>query len=169
MRQKQARQRPPQDWEGVVDKQIRDAIKQGDFERLKNAGKPLDLSEDAFTPRDWRLAYKILKDAGVAPEWIQESKELRGEIDALADWLARQARSLRERAASINRRTPDQMIVEYEGMARTREEVVAQFRERAAVLNKQIDTFNLKAPSARLHHPRIRIQEQIAEFEKTSR
>lgn len=69
--------RPPRDWEGVVDKQIRDAIEQGHFDHLSGQGKPIDLQENLFAPRDWRLAYKVMKDAGVSPEWIERDKEIR--------------------------------------------------------------------------------------------
>lgn len=163
------KKRSPRDWERAVEKQIREAIERGDFENLPGQGKPLDLGENPFTPREWQLAYKILKDAGMSPEWIEQDKEIRTERKALASLLVERARRIRERAAREKTLSPDRMIVEHEKLAMVREQICARFRERAADLNRQIDTFNLKVPSSRLHHPRIRIEEELKVFLDSSR
>lgn len=158
------KKRSPRDWERAVEKQIREAIERGDFENLPGQGKALDLGEDPFTPRDWQLAYKILKDAGMAPDWIEQDKEIRAERRALASLLEERAKWIRERTAKIKTLPPDRMIVEHERLTQAREQTSMHFRARAADLNRQIDTFNLKVPSSRLHHPRIRIEEEIEKF-----
>lgn len=161
------KKRPPSNWEGVADKAIREAMERGDFENLAGQGKPLDLSENPFTPRDWRLAYKILQDAGVAPEWIELDKEIRAELQGLAVMLERQARHQRERAAQAGRLSPDQIIAQHNRLAEERAKACELFREKATVLNRQIDTLNLKMPVSRLHHPRIRIEQEIEKFLET--
>ncbi len=158
------KKRPPRSWEGVADKAIREAIERGDFENLPGQGKPLDLSENPFTPREWRLAYKILKDAGAAPEWIEQDKEIRGELQALAAMLEREARYQRERAARLATLSPDRMIEQHNRLLEERDKACLLFREKAMALNKQIDTLNLKMPVSRLHHARIRIEEEIEKF-----
>ncbi|HEX9075275.1 MAG TPA: DUF1992 domain-containing protein [Anaerolineae bacterium] len=158
------KKRSPRDWERAVEKQIREAIERGDFENLPGQGKALDLGEDPFTPRDWQLAYKILKDAGMAPDWIEQDKEIRSERRALASLLEERAKWIRERTAKLKTLPPDRMIVEHERLTQAREQTSMHFRARAADLNRQIDTFNLKVPSSRLHHPRIRIEEEIEKF-----
>jgi DnaJ family protein C protein 28 len=163
------KKRSPRDWEHAVEKQIREAIERGDFENLPGQGKALDLGDDPFTPRDWQLAYKILKDAGMAPDWIEQDKEIRAERQALASLLEERARWIRERVVRKKTLPPDRMIVEHERVALVREQTCIHFRERAADLNRQIDTFNLKVPSSRLHHPRIQIEEEIDKFLDASR
>lgn len=158
------KKRPPRNWEGVADKAIREAMERGDFQNLPGQGKPLDLGENPFTPRDWRLAYKVLQDAGVAPEWIEQDKEIRAELQALAALLERQAHYQRERAAHTGRLAPDRIIAEHNRLADVREKTCLLFREKASALNKQIDTLNLKMPISRLHHPRIRIEQEIERF-----
>ncbi|MFO7173043.1 MAG: DUF1992 domain-containing protein [Bacillota bacterium] len=66
------------DW---VEEQIQEAMARGDFDNLPGKGKPLDLTENPFE-KDW-LVHHILKNASVAPEWI----ELRREIQADLAWL----------------------------------------------------------------------------------
>lgn len=157
--------RPRRDWEAAVEKQIREAMERGEFDNLPGRGKPLDLSEDPFTPIEWQLAFKILKDAGVAPDWIEQDKEIRLEQVALEAMLKQQARWQRERAAKAKTLAPDKMIAELENLARARKETVTRYRQRAAALNKLIDAFNLKAPNGRLHHARVQIEQEIKKFQ----
>lgn len=136
-------------WESAVDKQIREAIERGEFEGLTGRGKPLDLYTDPNIPREWELAFKILKDAGFSPEWIEEDKQIRAGREqvfkAFQAYLGKSHEPLTDRTAREAR-------------------LIADFRKQAAELNRRIDLFNLKAPSPRLHHARIRIEEEIRKF-----
>jgi len=163
------KKRPPRDWEGVVDKQIRDAIERGEFDHLPGHGRPIDLGENPFVPRDWRLAYKLMQDAGVSPEWIEQDKEIRREVSNLGEWIQSSARSVREQAAKAKTLAPDQMIAEYKRLSEERDRICARYHERATELNRQIDLFNLKAPVARLQHPRVQIEDEVDQFLKRSR
>jgi DnaJ family protein C protein 28 len=157
-------QRPSRTGESAIEKQIREAIERGDFDHLRGQGKPLDLSENPFTPADWRLAFKLLQDASLAPDWIEQDKELRRDLKALESWLAQRAEWQRAQRARLKWLAPDKMIAEDERLARAREQTCAEYRRRAAALNKTIDLFNLKAPSAELHRERIRVEEEIQKF-----
>lgn len=69
-----------------VERQLEEAARKGAFDNLPGAGTPIDLTENPFVPPDWRLAYKILKDHHLVPEFVERRKEIekiRGEIDAL--------------------------------------------------------------------------------------
>src|SRR5450759_3422024 len=156
--------RPARKGESAIEKQIRQAIERGEFDHLPGKGKPLDLNENPYTPADSRLAYKVLQNAGIAPDWIELDKEIRRESDALRAWLARQAQWQREPRAQLNVLSPHQMIVECERLAQAREKTGAEYRARAAALNKLIDLYNLKAPTAESHRARIRIKEEIQRF-----
>ncbi len=163
------KKRPPREWEGVVDKQIRDAIERGEFDGLSGRGRPIDLGENPFVPRDWRLAYKLMQDAGVSPEWIEQDKEIRRELSSLGDWIESNARSVREQAARAKKLAPDQMIAEYKRLTEERDRISNRYRARATELNRQIDLFNLKAPVSRLQHPRVRVEDEIDQFLRKSR
>ena len=160
------KKKSPLDWERAIDRQIREAMERGEFDNLPGAGKPLDLTPDPNTPADWQLAFKILKDAGVAPEWIELNKEIHAERRALAFLLEQQARWQCERVSKLTTLPPNQMMVEREHLNQARERTSRIYRERAVALNQLIDTFNLKAPNPQLHHARIRIDEQLHRFEE---
>lgn len=81
-----------QEWESSVDKTLREAIERGEFDNLRGKGKPLDLNENPFTPTDWQLAFKMLQDAGYAPDWIELDKDIRKLIAEAQMMLDRYAR-----------------------------------------------------------------------------
>lgn len=63
---------------------VRSAEKSGEVKKLPGYGKPLDLDEDRHVPPKYRMAYRILKNAGYTPpevELIQRVAELRAQID----------------------------------------------------------------------------------------
>lgn len=156
--------RPLRRWEGAVEKQIREAIERGDFRNLSGRGRRLNLEDNPFTPAEWQMAYRLLQDAGVAPEWIEQDKAIRRERQALAELLAQHLKWEGRRRASLGSLAPDRLIAEYEDLNRSRERVCERFRERATTLNGLIDAFNLQAPSSRLHHSRIRIESELERF-----
>jgi hypothetical protein len=80
-----------------VERQLEEAARKGAFDNLPGAGTPIDLTENPFVPPDWRLAFKILKDHHLVPEFVERRKQIetiRGEIDALKSSPAREGRRL---------------------------------------------------------------------------
>jgi len=63
-------------FEKIVEERIRQAQKNGDFEDLPGAGKPLQLEETGHIPEDLRLAYKMLKNADCIPPELAIKKEI---------------------------------------------------------------------------------------------
>jgi hypothetical protein len=153
------------DWESSVDQTLREAIERGEFDNLKGKGKPLEFDDNPFTPADWRLAFKMLQDAGYAPDWIELDKDIRKLRAELQIALDRHARWEKAERARIQNLAADRRQSELAYIRRSRERVIQQSRQRATELNKSIDIFNLKAPSSQVHITRIRIDEMIALFE----
>ena len=55
----------------VAERKIQEAIEEGKFDNLPGKGKPIVFDDDPMTPADLRMATKILKNAGVLPDWMQ--------------------------------------------------------------------------------------------------
>ena len=99
----------------IAELKIREAIAEGKFDRLPNAGQPLDLEEYFQTPAEWRLAYSILKSAKCLPEEVELLNEI-ARIEAVRTDTAdadgtrrRRLRDLRLRLAVLlerKRRSP---------------------------------------------------------------
>ncbi len=66
----------------IVEQKIQAAMRQGEFDNLPGAGQPLVLEDDSDIPPESRMAYKILKNAGVLPEELQLRKDLKS-LEAL--------------------------------------------------------------------------------------
>ena len=76
-------------WESLIEQKIREGMEQGEFDDLSGKGAPIDLAENPFEDPDWRMAHRMLRNAGFAPAWIEERKDIEAEIHAARTTLAR--------------------------------------------------------------------------------
>jgi hypothetical protein len=63
-------------WKIIAERRVQEWVDAGGPDRLSNKGQKLDLSENPFEPYELRLAYKVLKNADFAPDWIEIGKEI---------------------------------------------------------------------------------------------
>jgi hypothetical protein len=94
---------PIDDWGSHVDRMIREAQQRGEFDNLPGAGKPLPLEDNVYAG-EWQSAYRIVKNAGAAPLWIELDNEIRADGEALQALLERTRRWLAAEAARLRRR-----------------------------------------------------------------
>jgi hypothetical protein len=87
-------------WGSHVDQMIREAQERGDFENLPGMGKPLRLDENVFAG-EMDSAYRVAKNAGAAPLWVELDREIGEDTAALAAMLDRTARYLEQHAAQL--------------------------------------------------------------------
>ena len=64
---------------------IREALAQGEFDNLANAGRPLDLDDYFAAPADLRMAYGLLKSANCAPVEVELLKDVARLKQAITD------------------------------------------------------------------------------------
>ncbi len=140
-------------WESSIEKQIRKAMEEGAFDNLPGKGKPIDLSENPFADPDLRTVHRLLRNAGFAPSFIEERKD----IDST---LARE-RSTLARAWSLYQ----QPAHSFGAASWTR--AVNEFRERVAELNQRIRPHNLKVPSAGFQRKIIDLESEIERAQNT--
>ena len=69
----------------LVEEKIHISLRQGYFDDLSGAGKPLVLEDNSAIPAELRAGYRILKNSGFLPPEL----ELRNEIRKLEDLLNR--------------------------------------------------------------------------------
>ena len=60
----------------LAEQKIEEAIRDGAFDHLPGAGKPLDLEDDRLVPEDSRAAYRVLKNAGFVPPELESRREM---------------------------------------------------------------------------------------------
>ena len=66
----------------IAERKIAEAEREGALTNLPGEGAPLALDDDPLIPEDLRMAYRILKNAGLVPEEISLLREV-GELEAL--------------------------------------------------------------------------------------
>src|SRR5207244_12462840 len=114
------------------------AMEQGEFDNLAGKGAPIDLAENPFEDPGWRTAHRLLQNAGFAPAWIEERKDIEFEIDAARNQLERVWTILQNERSTKN-----------ESDAKSRwERALASFRQQAIQLNLRIAAWNLKVTSS---------------------
>ncbi|MCJ7810128.1 MAG: DUF1992 domain-containing protein [Desulfobulbaceae bacterium] len=67
----------------IVEKRIKEAQQNGEFDNLPGRGEPMNLEDDSHIPEELRLTYKILKNANCLPPELQLRKEIRQMEDML--------------------------------------------------------------------------------------
>ncbi len=77
-------------YENWLEQSIREAQQRGEFDNLSGQGKPQDLTVDP-NAGDWDSGFRILKNNGLAPAWIEADKEIRAEQAALSTLAERTA------------------------------------------------------------------------------
>jgi len=87
-----------------IGRALRESEASGELRSAPSWGKPIDYGDGyERTPTEWRLAYKMLKDAGVVPpevEMLRALAGLRGELESAAGDADRE-RALRARIAAL--------------------------------------------------------------------
>lgn len=138
-------------WESIIDRKIREAMEQGEFENLSGQGEPIDLRENPFEEPDWRMAHRMLRNAGFAPAWIEERKDIEAEIQAARIsltrvWIVRKNAQNTTHATSAEARWSQAMN---------------DFREKVNLLNRRIHIGNLKTPAVGFHRQRLDVDREI--------
>jgi len=62
--------------EQLAEERLNDAVARGEFKNLAGQGKPLPLDDRSHIPEELRMAYKIMKNAGVTPPALELRKEI---------------------------------------------------------------------------------------------
>ncbi|GAB7079455.1 DnaJ family domain-containing protein [Megalodesulfovibrio paquesii] len=82
----------------IAEERIRAAYEDGGFAELPGKGQPMQLEDDSLVPPENRMAWKILKNAGMCPPEL----ELEKEACSLAEMLSH-CQDEQERYKQINK------------------------------------------------------------------
>jgi hypothetical protein len=114
-------------WGRIVEEQIREAERNGEFNDLAGQGKRLDYDdEETALEGDLKMAHHILKNADALPFWIELDKEIRTRQE--------HCRSLLEQAHAAT-------------SPAIRRRLIADYRDEAKAVNDHILHFNCICPA----------------------
>lgn len=60
----------------LAEQRIEEAMREGAFDDLPGAGKPIALEDDRLVPEESRAAYRLLKNAGMVPPEVERRREI---------------------------------------------------------------------------------------------
>jgi len=140
-------------WQSQIDREIEKFLNEGRSEHLPGAFKPLDLDQNENVPDEWRLAYRIMADNEVLPEWIMMGKDLE---KALAKLESDIDRAFREYKTVLNSKLGRDYADTLWKASRRRLE------DAAAVYNNNVLTYNLKVPNGINHRALFNFEQEIA-------
>jgi hypothetical protein len=90
----------------IADRKIEEAMQEGGFDRLEGEGRPLPEDDDPFPDPAQRMANRLLKNAGITPDWIAEGREIEREAARAAALPESERAALNRRIALFNLKAP---------------------------------------------------------------
>lgn len=93
------------DVEKIAERRIVEAMEHGEFDNLPGAGRPLLLDDDAGVPQSLRMAYKVMKNAGVLPPEIDLRREIASVQSAIGALTEAEPRSAGVKRLNLLRAT----------------------------------------------------------------
>jgi DnaJ homolog subfamily C member 28 len=129
-------------WESLVERQIREAMDEGGFRDLPFQGERLPIEDDTAAG-ERAMGFRVLRNAGVAPPWIEADKEVRALLTD-RDALLTRATGAGSMARSRLRRELEGIVLE---------------------VNRAIQRLNAEAPTDRQHRRPLDLGEELARLE----
>jgi hypothetical protein len=129
--------------ETFVERRIRAAMDEGAFDDLPHQGRRLPLDDDSLAG-EWAMAHHLLRNAGVAPPWIESDKVARHHVQELDRLLSRAPKL--GGTARVRARSDVGRIVE--------------------AANRAIVRLNVEAPTERQHRRILSVEEELARFDR---
>lgn len=154
-----------QDWASLVEEQIRQAQERGAFDNLPGAGQPLALTANPYA-KDREMAFKILQDAGLAPEWIELGKIARERLDRARATLAHRREGRQARLAELEGRSDGWAAAERQRALTAWERAVQEFHQEVERINRTLFEYNLKVPGAQFQRCLIDGKREIEKLER---
>lgn len=182
------------DWDKWIYEKITEAQERGEFDVPTDSGKPVQLEPPSINP-EWDFAFSRLKNAGVMPSWMENSRDveqlsremktlrertahyLTAKLAAYREWQAAQDALARELAARPRRwwqlrrphvqTEPPPEIVPPAALEADRVRARAEYMELAERRDKAIGRFHDSLPESLWHLQRLRppLSKAAAEFD----
>jgi hypothetical protein len=131
--------------ETLIERKIREAMEEGAFDGLPHHGARLPIQDDSAAG-DWALAYRMLRNAGAAPPWIESDKAVRALLDERDRLVARAA---------------------HRG-ARGRAQARAELARIVEAANRAIERVNAEAPTNRQHRRPLDLASELERLEEAA-
>jgi hypothetical protein len=137
-----------------IERILSEAQEQGRFDNLEGAGRPINWADESLVQEEWAMAFRLMREHGFAPEWIELHKEIGRELKEAREDLQRAWRWRQDRLPEARE---GQRYVQKEWRR-----ALAAFEESVAELNAKIADFNLTVPIVNLQKLKLNVAEELA-------
>ena len=149
----------------IAERKIQEGIEEGKFDNLPGMGKPLELDEVGSLPLNVRMANKVLKNAGVLPEWVQVQHEITSEREEMALYRERiAAENTKRRARLAGQKLPaDHAAIRQfaEWHTRCRDNYLRRLKH----FNTSVLKFSILAPSTAAPFRSLKVEAEMEAFD----
>jgi hypothetical protein len=150
-----------------VEKLIQDAQKEGKFNNLANHGKPINTEEEnPYVEEDWRLAFKVLENAGMAPAWVEMEKELEEDLEKARRTRSEHRRWLFRRLDDIKYGPTEFFTRDLKRLYQAHQQFLRAHAKKIEEINVKITQFNSICPVKHLHKLNIVIPQLLKDFDR---
>ncbi len=143
------------EWNDLISHRIEEAMRNGAFDNLRNKGKPLPNTRNPFVPEDRQMANDLLKNNGLAPQWINDRTTLLQTLEIFRTKFRATAEAYRQ--AWSNASTP----IVRNGIRDQWTKQVESWQEEIRLLNQRINVINLQQPVASLEIFKLLLDEEL--------
>src|SRR5688500_12343802 len=154
---------PTPPWRIIAERKIQEWVDRGGPEQLSNKGQKLDLNDNPFVPSDLRMAYTVMKNADVAPDWIEIGKDVEAQMRISREAALTFRHMQRNDSLSLRLATAVQAEAARDRMQLRRGHFADEQRARLAHVNHLIERFNRACPVMGLHRMKLDVQREVAE------
>ena len=151
----------------LSDRRIQEAIDAGEFDNLDGMGKPLQMDDNPYVPEDMRMAFKVLKNSGFAPDWMVLSQQIEADIERLRYSADRHFEYLRRSLAEVagNPYAVRRLRSEVSRLRNEHRRAAKQHALLIDEINRKISTFNQTVPIASLLKVPLSAEDEMRRYE----
>ncbi len=154
-------------FEHLVEKLIKDARADGKFDNLANQGRPIKIEEEnPYLDEEWRVAYKIIENAGYIPAWAELDKEVEQDLARVRREREDHRRWLLRRLDDIKNGPTQYFARDLRRLHQHHESFLKNHATRLHELNGKIEHFNFICPVNNLLKVKIQVDDVIKDFDQ---
>jgi DnaJ family protein C protein 28 len=142
-------------WRSWIDRAIEEAQERGLFDNLAGAGRPINWDDASLVDEEWLMAFRIMREHGFAPEWIELHKEIGEDLRKAREAVLHTWQWRQERLPGAREQQRRYIDAEWQRARQAFAEVIIE-------LNVKITDFNLIVPVTQLQKFKLDLAEELA-------
>lgn len=152
----------------IAERRIQEGIEAGAFDNLEGEGKPLQIEDNPFVPKELRAAFKVLENSGYAPDWMTVAQEIDADLATIRRRADEHFAFLKARLAQIGSDpyAVKRLRLEVERLKSQHRRAATHHSAAIVELNRKIALFNQMVPIASLLRVPLSLELEMEKYEQ---